>query len=147
LQSSTQPARLKIRPLLQCKHSESRTRTNLSPRADFQLTPGNTLSARYQYYRDTWQNDGVGGQTLPQAGYDSFSTEHTVQIIDTQTLGTKGVNETRFQYLRDNDTQNPLSTAIGINVLGAFTGGGSRKANRPTIKSLRIPELHLVVRG
>ena len=35
-----------------------RTRTNLSPRIDYQLTPTNTLTARYQYYHDTQQNAG-----------------------------------------------------------------------------------------
>jgi hypothetical protein len=102
-----------------------RTRTNLSPRIDYQVTPNNTLSARYQFYRDTQENAGVGGLVLPEAGYDTTSTEHTVQITDTQILGTKAVNETRFQYLRDNSQQTPLSTAVGINVFGNFTGGGS----------------------
>ncbi len=107
-----------------------RTRTNISPRIDYQLTPSNTLTARYQYYRDTWDNDGVGGQVLPEAGYNTLSTEHTVQISDTQVLGAKAVNETRFQYLHDNSTQNPLSTAVGLNVLGAFTGGGSSQGTQ-----------------
>ncbi len=102
-----------------------RTRTNISPRIDYQLTPNNTLTARYKYYRDTQENAGVGGLVLPEAGYNTTSTEHTVQITDTQVLGTKAVNETRFQYLRDNSSQNPISTAVGINVLGAFTGGGA----------------------
>ena len=62
---------------------------------------------------------------LPEAGYDTTSTEHTVQISDTQILGAKAVNETRFQYLRDNSGQTPLSTALGINVLDEFTGGGA----------------------
>ena len=48
-----------------------------------------------------------------------------MQISDTQILGAKAINETRFQYLRDNSGQTPLSTAIGINVLGDFTRGGS----------------------
>jgi hypothetical protein len=114
-----------------------RTRTNISPRIDYQVTPNNTLSARYQYYRDTQQNAGVGGTVLPEAGYDTTSTEHTVQITDTQILGTKAVNETRFQYLRDNSGQTPVTTPLqnplsptvtiipSINVLGAFTGGRS----------------------
>ncbi len=102
-----------------------RTRTNISPRIDYQVTPNNTLTARYQFYRDTQQNAGVGGFTLPEAGYDTTSTEHTVQISDTQILGSKVVNETRFQYLRDNSGQNPLSTVPTINVQGDFTGGGS----------------------
>ena len=102
-----------------------RTRINIGPRIDYQLTPNNTLTARYQYYRDTWENNGVGGFVLPEAGYDTFSTEHTVQITDTQVLSTKAINETRFQYLRDNTGQTPVSTAVGINVLGVFTRGGS----------------------
>ncbi len=113
-----------------------RTRTNISPRIDYQLTATNTLTARYQYYRDTQQNAGVGGQVLPEAGYDTLSTEHTLQISDTQVLGAKAVNETRFQYLRDNSSQNPVTTPLlvlpdgstttaSINVLGAFTAGRS----------------------
>jgi len=102
-----------------------RTRTNISPRIDYQISTNNTLTARYQYYRDTQQNAGVGALVLPEAGYDTASTEHTVQISDTQILGTKAVNETRFQYLRDNSGQTPVSTAATISVLGTFTGGGS----------------------
>ncbi len=101
------------------------TRTNISPRIDYQLSTNNTLTARYQYYRDTQQNAGISGFVLPEAGYDTASTEHTLQISDTQVLGTKAVNETRFQYLRDNTSQNPISSAVGIEVLGVFTGGGS----------------------
>ena len=104
---------------------DPRTRTNIGPRIDYQLTPNNTLTARYQYYRDTWENNGVGGLVLPDAGYNSLSTEHTVQITDTQVLSTKAINETRFQYLRDNSNQNPVSTAVGINVQGAYTTGGA----------------------
>jgi len=102
-----------------------RTRTNIGPRIDYQVSTNNTLTARYQYYKDTQENAGVGGTVLPEAGYDTTSTEHTVQISDTQILGAKVVNETRFQYLRDNSGQNPLTTTPTINVLGAFTGGGS----------------------
>src|ERR1039457_2664191 len=101
------------------------TRTNIGPRIDYQVTPNNTLTARYQFYRDTQQNAGVGGSTLPEAGYDTSSTEHTVQISDSQILGAKAVNETRFQYLRENSGQTPFSTLPSVSVQGAFTGGGS----------------------
>jgi len=113
-----------------------RTRTNIGPRIDYQVSTNNTLTARYQFYRDTQQNAGVGGATLPEAGYDTTSTEHTAQISDTQVLGAKVVNETRFQYLRDNSGQTPLQTPLqtlpsgftttaSINVLGALSGGRS----------------------
>ncbi len=105
--------------------SNPRTRTNLGPRIDYQLTPNNTLTARYQYFRDSENNEGVGQLALPSAGYNTFSDENTVQISDTQVFGTKVVNETRFQYMRDNDSQDPLSVATSINVSGYFMGGGS----------------------
>jgi len=101
------------------------TRTNIGTRFDYQVSTNNTLTARYQFYRDTQQNAGVGGLALPESGYDTTSTEHTVQISDTQILGTKVVNETHFQYLRDNSQQNPLSTTPAIDVFGEFMGGGS----------------------
>ena len=101
------------------------TRTNFSPRIDYQITPDNSLTARYQFFHNAEQNDGVGQLVLPSAGYNSSSSEHTVQISDTQILGTRTVNETRFQYLRQNERQNPLSTDLAVIVPGSFTGGGS----------------------
>jgi hypothetical protein len=102
-----------------------RTRTNLGPRIDYQLSPNNTLTARYQYFRDTQDNAGIGQFALASTGYNAISSEHTLQISDTQIFGTKTVNETRFQYIRANSQQMPLSTGPTINVIGAFTGGGS----------------------
>jgi hypothetical protein len=102
-----------------------RHRTNISPRLDYAVTKNNTLTARYQYYRDTEDNNGIGQFTLPSQGYDETSVEHTLQVGDTQVFGAKVVNETRFQYLRENDSQNALSTNPTINVRGAFGGGGN----------------------
>ena len=119
LDSSLQPVDL------QQAIANPRTRTNFSPRLDFQLSPNNTLTARYQFFYDTQDNAGIGQLALASTGYNSSSTEHTLQLSDTQIFGAKIVNETRFQYLRDLSRQTPLSTAPSVNVIGAFTGGGS----------------------
>ncbi len=100
------------------------TRTNISPRLDFQLTKNNTLTTRYQYFHDTEENDGVGQLFLPSQGIHTASTEHTFQVSDTQVLSPKVVNETRFQYLRENSSEVPLNTGPTVTVLGAFTNGG-----------------------
>src|ERR1700756_3580651 len=47
-----------------------RTRTNLGPRVDYQLSPNNTLTARYQFYRDTQDSAGIGQFFLPSTGYN-----------------------------------------------------------------------------
>ncbi len=100
-------------------------RLNVSPRVDLQLTPNNTLTVRYQFTRNIEDNEGIGEFSLPSFGFNSQSTENTVQITDTQIVSPTIVNETRFQYIRDSDTLSPLSTDPTLLVQGAFTGGGS----------------------
>ena len=102
-----------------------RTRTNVGTRFDYQISKNNTLTGRYQFYKDGQDNAGISGFTLPSAGYDSSSTEHTVQISDSQVIGTKAVNDLRFQYNRDNEHQTPLNSGPSIDVIGAFNGGGN----------------------
>jgi len=106
-----------------------RQRTNLSPRLDYAVTKNNTLTARYQYYRDTETNNGTGVLSLAQQAYYSQSTEQTLQIGDTQVIGSKIVNETRFQFLRDINFQTPTDTNPVVNVFGSFTGGGNGSGN------------------
>ena len=103
----------------------TRTRVNIGPRLDYQLTPTNTLTIRYQYFRDDLSNQGVGGFNLATQAYDSLNNEHTLQIGDTQVFGKNIVNETRFQFLHQPFSQTPVSTDPAISVPGAFRGGGN----------------------
>ena len=104
----------------------NRTRTNLSPRLDYQLSKNNTLSVRYQFWRENDANNGVGQFSLPSQGYDELDDEHTVQVSDTQIIGSNIVNETRFQYLHEGDSQKAQNPSLpSINVLGYFVGGGN----------------------
>ncbi len=101
------------------------TRSDLSPRVDLALGEKNTLTVRYQYYVNGTQNNGIGNTGLPTAGYNSESSENTIQISDTQLVRSNIVNETRFEYERDRGSQIPLSTAPTLSVQGIFTSGGS----------------------
>jgi len=129
------------------------TRINLGPRFDFQLTPNNTLTVRYQYFRDSQDNEGIGVFSLPSQAYNTVSTEDTVQISDTQVVSTNIVNETRFQYLHDssNQTLMPIfstsSTSLTadpcaqlhfqatVSVLGAFTCGDNQIGNGSDVQN------------
>ena len=102
-----------------------RTRTEVSQRFDFQITPNNTLTTRYQYWRNDEAGDGVGSFSLPAVAYNTLSTEHTFQMTDTQVLGPRTINETRFQYIHEERDQNPLNTTPTISIQGAFTIGGN----------------------
>jgi hypothetical protein len=109
--------------------SNPRTRVNFAPRLDYQVSSNNTLTVRYQYYRDNIMNDAVGQYTLPSAGYNILSTEQTLQVSDTQVYGSKIVNETRFQFIRDGSDQAPLEAAPAVIVPYSFQGGGSNLGN------------------
>ena len=102
-----------------------RTRTSFSPRIDLQLSPNNTLTARYQLTHDSEENSGLGSFSLPSVGYNLNETEHTVQISDTQIFGPHIVNEARFQFQRETNHQLPLGTGPFINVQSSFTTGES----------------------
>jgi hypothetical protein len=107
--------------------SSPETRTNISPRLDYQLSANNTLMARYQFTRNTQSNQGIGEFSIyPSQAYNLTDTEQTLQVSDTQVINANVINETRFQFIRDNNNQSPLITpTLTTAVLGAFTNGGN----------------------
>jgi hypothetical protein len=102
-----------------------RTRTNLSPRFDYQVSTNNTLTARYQYERENETNNGIGQFNLPSLAFNQLNTEHQVQFSDTQIVNAKTINETRFRFIRETSDQTPQSLAPSISVQDAFNGGGN----------------------
>ena len=101
------------------------SRLDVSPRFDFQLGANNTLSVRYMFDRQKQTNSGVSGTSLESQAYNVLDYEHTIQISDTQVFSPKIVNETRFQYIADRNSQVASYTDPTITVQGAFTGGGN----------------------
>ena len=105
-------------------------RTSLSPRLDYQLTPNNTLMARYTYTDMSMPNAFGGGFSLPETASSRDTTQHTVQLTETAILGAKAVNETRFQFMKQHSGQMGFNNTIPeINVLESFIGGGSTIGN------------------
>src|SRR5262249_55209247 len=105
--------------------SNPRTRTNFSPRVDVQLTPSNSLTARYQITHDSEQNSGLGTFSLPSVAHNLNETEHTFQLSDTPIISARMVNETRFQIQREANHQLPLGLGPTIDVQQSFTFGHS----------------------
>jgi Carboxypeptidase regulatory-like domain len=97
-----------------------------SPRVDYQLNPSNTIIARYSYNRTSTKNGGIGGFSLPERAFDSSSTQQTFQLTETAVISPTVVNETRFQFVRQRAEQLGDNTIPTLNVLEAFTSGGSQ---------------------
>lgn len=101
-------------------------RTSIAPRFDYQLTPKNTLTFRYNYVRNDAQNYGIGNFSLASRGYNFVNDNQTVQLVDTIVLNSSVINESRFRYFHINNQNITDNNAPAIDVLGAFNGGGSQ---------------------
>ncbi len=102
-----------------------RTRLNLSPRLDYQVTSSNTLSVRYQYWRNNETDDNVGQFNLLSQATNSLNTESTLQATDTQIVSPSIINEVRFQYVREDENGTPTVTTPAIIVSQGFISGGA----------------------
>jgi len=95
-----------------------------SARFGLLLTPKNNLTATYTANVNELDNQGVGGDVLVQAGYNTAQAEHVFQVANLQTISAALVHETRFGYTWRYRADTPDSTAPSLQVAGAFTGGG-----------------------
>lgn len=97
-----------------------------SPRFDYAINASNTLVARYNYNRSRTENVGVVGFSLPERGYDSVNTGHTIQLTETAIINPRTVNEVRFQYSFNRNEQIGNNDVPALNVSGSFSSGGSQ---------------------
>jgi hypothetical protein len=101
-------------------------RTVFTPRVDYQLNTNNTLVARYSYTRMERENAGIGEFSLLSRAYDTSQTEHLLQLTETAVLNARAINETRFAFSRSQSDDFGDNGIAAIQVLDAFTGGGSQ---------------------
>lgn len=107
----------------------------VAPRVDLQLGEKNTLTLRYQFFRNVSTNALNGSTSFPSLANSANAINHTFQLDDTQVINDRIVNETRIEYRRSSSTATPLATApnFGVQVAtaprftvpGQFSGGGS----------------------
>jgi hypothetical protein len=100
-----------------------RIRDNASARIDWQLGAKNTFTARYGFWSESEHGD-LNFQSLSSASTHESNTDHTVQMSDSIIINDHIVNESHFQYERQNENHYPDSSAPTISVQGDFTGGG-----------------------
>lgn len=104
-------------------------RLTINPRFDWQINDRNTLVARYNFFRRSASNAGLGTFTLPEQALSNESTDQNFQLTETAILSPSVVNETRFQFNHTNTRTNPLSNLPALNVQSAFSSGGAQTGN------------------
>lgn len=100
-------------------------RLSFSPRVDYAINDKNTLQGRYSFNRNTSENQGIGGYSLPSRATESKSTNQGVQLTESMIINAKTVNETRFQLDINNRDSTGDSSIPTVNVSQSFVGGGS----------------------
>jgi len=100
-----------------------------SARSGWQVSPKDTATISFSANVNNLGNQGVGGLTLPVAGYSSLVNEYDLRFLNTQTLNANLLHETRIGYTWKRTEQNPLSSAPALQVAGYFNGGGSTGQN------------------
>jgi hypothetical protein len=96
-----------------------------SARGDVQLTPGDSVTASFSANVNSLENQGIGGLTLAEAGFNSRVSEYDLRLSNLQTFSPHLLHQTRIGYTWKDTEQIPLSTAPQIQVAGFFIGGGS----------------------
>ena len=125
----------------------SRIRTNTSGRVDWQLGAKNTFTVRYGF----WSESEIGNLTsgaLPSAATHESNTDHTVQASDAIVINDHMVNESRFQFERQNENHYPDSVGRTISVSGDFqTGGYTAQTSRDHATRLEFQNLTTLSHG
>jgi hypothetical protein len=103
-------------------------RSALNIRLDSAINKDHAIRFSYARNESERRNVGVGGFTLPTAGYRQNSTDHTVRLSENGAVGKRFFSESRLQ-LRWADTHSVSATeAPTIRVNDAFTSGGAQQA-------------------
>jgi hypothetical protein len=110
-------------------------RENFNSRGQYAVSNNNTLNFNLEYASNTRSNTGVGQYSLPERAANSSGNQFGLQFRDTTILSTKVVNETRFEFTQNHNSTNPITQARAINVLDAFSSGGSQNVSDTTNRS------------
>ena len=113
---------------------------DLSGSITHQVSAANTFSIRPAYGYESVENGGVGGTTLPSAA--TIFKHHEVQVTYMQQSILSPALLNQFQLLvgAEREPTTSVSSAQGIVVNGAFTGGGAQRNLLRTERHFQLNE-------
>ena len=96
------------------------------------LTNGDQFWIGYSYEKETIRNQNVGGTVLPEAGTDTQTQEHEINVSYLHLFSPRWLNQLRFLVGHFDTPTTSLNANAQIIVSGAFTGGGAQADARRT---------------
>jgi len=121
--------------------------TEFSLRAAHQFGDKHSAYAQYSYEDWTGQKQGVGGQTLESAGYNSEYHEDDAVVHLDSTLSPVLLNQLSLVGEHDFNRHTNLFEAPKVNVAGDFAGGSAQGDYLSTENNFRITDMVTWSRG
>src|SRR5579863_4413282 len=115
--------------------------TEFSLRGAHQFGDKHSAYAQYAYQDWTGQNQGVGGQTLAAAGYNTEYREDDAILHVDSTLSAVLLNQASIVAEHDWNRNTDVSEAPQINVQGYFSSGSAQADSLKTENNLRLYDM------
>jgi hypothetical protein len=112
-----------------------------SIRATHDFSSNHRLSIGYNFENSSSTNAGVGGITLPEAGYNLSSREDDVIFNDRIIVTPNLINQLLVTLEKDEDVTQSVTNAQSIQVSGSFIGGGAQANLARTENTIHVNEI------
>ena len=121
--------------------------TEFSLRTGHQFSDTNNAYLMYSFQDATNRNEGVGNQTLPEAGYNTETREDDLVAHDDKVLSATTLNQASLVLERSYDPISDVQEAPRVIVNGNSTGGSAQDDQVSTEYNLRANEMVTWIRG
>ena len=115
--------------------------TEFSIRIGHQLTEKQSVSAMYAYQDTSNRNEGVGNQTLPEAGFNTEGRADDLVIHDNYIISPNALSEAALVLERRWDPVSDAQEGPKIVVNGDYVGGSAQNDQLATEYAVRANEL------
>ena len=112
-----------------------------SIRVTHDFSPNHRLSIGYNYQGSSSINAGVGGITLPEAGYNLNSREDDAIFNDRIIITPNLINQLVITFEKDEDNTKSVTNAQSIQVSGSFIAGGAQADVERTENTIHVNEI------
>lgn len=115
--------------------------TEFSLRVGHQFSDTNNAYAMYAFQDSTNQNEGVGNQTLPEAGYNAEYREDDLTLHDDYAASASTLNQASLVLERTNNPLTDVQEGPRIVVNGDYTGGSAQNDQESSEYNLRANDM------
>jgi hypothetical protein len=109
----------------------------------YQLSQNHSLRTSGQYETSHSSHEGVGNFTLPERGSTTRQSELEVELHQFSVLSPRSTFENIVEWSKEREREAPVTSAVAINVLDAFRGGGAQDREDTSKETLEFENLFI----